>query len=120
MCDDDVFVLEQRLENRANARFERCRLAADQRLVAIVLDLHRVGLVLRPRVLDVLDLDAQPELVRHVGDGLGDFDDADRPRDLIVDGVVRGPLARVGERESRQSLDGVLERDEGLRCSPRP
>jgi len=111
---DDVGVVGERREDVVDAALEVLGLLADEGVVAVVLDLHLVGFVLVAGVLEVLDRNVEAVVVADVGDGFGDFDDADRARRLVVDDVVVRAVVRISERELREALDGVLKADERL------
>jgi len=111
---DDVRVLGERVQDVVDAGLEVLGLLPDEVHVAFFFDLHLVGFVLVARILEVLDVDVEAVVVADVRDGVRDFDDADRARDLIVDDEVVGPVVGVGERELGESLHGVLEANEGF------
>ena len=112
MSRDGVSVRDDGFEDVADAGLEALGLPVDERVVAVVFDLHLVGLVLVAGVLEVLDGDVEVELVADVGDGVRNLDDADGAGDLVVDGVGGRPVVGVGRGELSEALDGILERDE--------
>ncbi len=109
---DPVGVVGQRLEHVPNPLLEGDRLPVDQGGVAVVLDLHLVGLVLVAGVLEVFDGRPEIELPSDLGDCLAHLDDADRTGDLVVDSVVARSVVRVAQRQSGEPLDRVFQRDE--------
>jgi len=109
---DHIGVISKRLEDVLDSAFEVLGLLADEVVVASVFDLHFVGFVLVARVFEVLNFDVKVVLIADVGDGVGDFDDADCARRLVVDDVVVGSVVGVGECELGEAFDGVFEADE--------
>lgn len=79
-----------------------------------------MSLVLVAWVFDVFDVDVETVFVTDRRDRLGDLDDADRARGLVVDGVGGGALGVIDEREPREPSTASSRLTNGFRCSPLP
>ncbi|ESS12861.1 MAG: hypothetical protein A07HR60_00332, partial [uncultured archaeon A07HR60] len=119
---DPIASVDERSQHVADPRSEFLALTAHQLEEPVVCHLHLVLFVLIARVLVVLYLGVEIELSANLGNRLGEFDDGNRSRHLIVDvdSVVTGMACCDQPYETLDGVQrlGVLEVFECTQGSP--